>query len=78
MNNYPRFDTKLFTEIWDDPEDFIYDYQTNGIPMTITTANATTLFYLLYARYGNNPIANYDEEQWKYKMFSIIFQYGPT
>lgn len=78
MSNFPRFDTKLFTEIWSEPSDFLTDYQTNGIPMTINNANATTLFYLLYARYGNNPIANYDETQWKYKMFSIIFQYGPT
>ena len=36
------------------------------------------MYYLLYARYGNTPIANYDQTQWKYKMFSIIFQYGPT
>lgn len=33
---------------------------------------------MLYARYGNNPIANYDETQFKYKVFSVIFQYGPT
>lgn len=78
MSNYPRFDTKLFSEIWERAEDFLYDYQQNGIPMTINSANATTLYYLLYARYGNNPIANYDEEQFKYKVFSIIWQYGPT
>lgn len=33
---------------------------------------------MLYARYGNNPIANYDEEQFKYKIFAVVFQYGPT
>jgi len=78
MSKFPRFDTKLFTEIWSEPSEFLADYQTNGIPMTINNANATTLFYLLFARYGNNPIANYDETQFKYKVFSIIFQYGPT
>lgn len=78
MSNYPRFDTKLFSEIWERADEFIQDYQTNGIPMTITTVNATTLYYLLYARYGNNPIANYDEEQFKYKVFSIIWSNGPT
>lgn len=36
------------------------------------------LFYLLYARYGNSPIANADVNQFKYKVYSIIFQYGPT
>lgn len=78
MSNYPRFDTKLFTEIYQDAASFLSDYQTLGIPTTISTTNATTLYYLLYARYGNNPIANFDQEQWKYKIFSIIFQYGPT
>lgn len=44
----------------------------------MSNGNATTLFYLLYAKYGNNPIANRDVNQFKYKVFSIIFQYGPT
>lgn len=78
VNMRPRYDTKLFNEIWEEVSDFTYDYQNVGIPTTISTTNATTLYYLLYARYGNNPIANYDEEQFKYKIFSIIFQYGPT
>lgn len=77
-NMIPQYDTKLFTEIWNRVSEFIYDYQHVGIPTTISTSNATTLYYLLYARYANNPIANYDEEQFKYKIFSIIFQYGPT
>ena len=81
MNNtnmMPRYDTKLMSEIWEDYTKFLQDYQSIGIPTTISNANATTLYYLLYARYGNNPIANYDETQFKYKMFSVIFQYGPT
>ena len=77
-NMIPRYDTKLFTEIWNRVSEFIYDYKHAGIPTTISDSNATTLYYLLYARYANNPIANYDEEQFKYKVFSIIFQYGPT
>lgn len=74
----PQYSTVLFTDIWDSAEDFLADYQNVGIPATITVANATTLFYLLYAKYGNNPIANNDINQFKYKMFSVIFQYGPT
>ena len=74
----PQYDTKLFTEVFDDAGTFVYYYTNIGIPTTISDANATTLYYLLYARYGNSPIANYDEEQFKYKIFSIIFQYGPT
>ena len=75
---FPQYDTRLMTEVWSQASDFLTDYQNAGIPTTISNQNATTLYYLLYARYGNTPIANYDENQWKYKMFSIIFQYGPT
>lgn len=75
---FPQYDTKLMTEVWSQASEFLTDYQNAGIPTTISVQNATTLYYLLYARYGNTPIANYDENQWKYKMFSIIFQYGPT
>lgn len=88
----PQFDTKLFTEIYDNADDFVEDYKESGLydavydssTNTLTLNNslsdkdATVLFYLLYAKYANNPIANYDEEQFKYKMWSIIFQYGPT
>ena len=75
---FPQYDTKLMTEVWNDASSFLTDYQNVGIPTTISNQNATTLYYLLYAKYGNTPIANYDENQWKYKVFSIIYQYGPT
>ena len=75
---FPQYDTKLMTDVWSQASDFLTDYQNAGIPTTISNQNATTLYYLLYARYGNTPIANYAENQWKYKMFSVIFQYGPT
>lgn len=77
-NMLPVYNTKLFTDIWEDAADFLADYASVGIPTTISTQSATTLYYLLYARYGNNPIANWDEEQFKYKIFGIVFQYGPT
>lgn len=74
----PQYSTMLFTDVWDNAEDFVAEYQDIGIPTTIANASATTLYYLLYARYGNNPLANRDVNQFKYKLFSIIFQYGPT
>lgn len=74
----PQYDTKLFSEIWEDAESFLEDYNNVGIPTTISTQSATTLYYLLYAKYANNPLANYDETQFKYKVFSLIYSYGPT
>lgn len=78
VNMLPRYDTKLFIDIWEEVNDFCYDYQHIGIPTTISIQSAMTLYYLLYARYGNNPIANFDENQFKYKVFSVIYQYGPV
>lgn len=45
---------------------------------SITADNAETLSYLLYAKYGNSPIANRDENQFKYKVYSVVFRFGPA
>lgn len=78
MNLIPQYDTKLFSDFYKTVNDFCYDYQHVGIPTTISVENAMTLYYLLYAKYGNSPIANFDETQFKYKLFSVVFMYGPT
>ena len=75
----PQYSTVLFTNVWASVNDFLNDYQNIGIPVSIKVdTSASTLYYLLYARYGNNPIANQDITQFKYKLFSLVFQYGPT
>lgn len=77
MNLLPQYDTKLFTDIYEKAEDFVADY--NEINLGgLTTANVTKLYYLLYAKFGNSPIANLDENQFKYKLFSTVFMYGPA
>lgn len=77
-NMLPGYATKTFSQIFDDQGTFLYYYLNSGIPTTISNDSVKTLYYLLYARYGNTPIANWDENQFKYKVFSIIWQYGPT
>ena len=74
----PQYSTKLFTEIWEDDKSFKKDLAASPFAGAITVDNQTKLFYLLYAKYGNSPIANRDITQFKYKVFSIIYQYGPT
>ena len=77
MNLLPQYDTKLFTDIYEKVEDFVADY--NEINLGgLTTANVTKLYYLLYGKFGNSPIANLDENQFKYKLFSVVFMYGPA
>lgn len=74
----PGYATKTFSEIYESVNDFIYDYNNLQIPKIISVDNCSTLYYLLFAKFGNSPIANYDETQFKYKLFSIIWQYGPA
>lgn len=75
---YGNFRQRKFTDIWGSVDDFINDYNDNGIPTTIKGDSPNTLYYLLYARYGNSTIASSDENQFKYKVFTLIYQYGPT
>ena len=88
----PQYNTMLFTDVWDNATDFLTDYTTAGVftaPVSVDNvvvkagtklqdANVTLLFYLLYSKYGNNPIANNDVNQFKYKIYTIMFQYGPS
>lgn len=76
-NLFGNYLTKKFTDIWDSADKFIQEYSTSKL-VSISNDDATTLYYLLYARYGNSSIANADENQFKYKVFSTIFMYGPT
>lgn len=77
----PMYNTKLFTEIWDNAQKFLSDYKTSPFYVTnntLTDANVVLTYYLLYNKYGNNPIANYDVNQFKFKVFGVMFQYGPA
>ncbi len=77
----PEYSTMIFTDVWDDAGEFADEYEGSGlyIPNShISDDSAATVFYLLYARYGNSPIANRDVNQFKYKVFATIMQYGPT
>lgn len=78
-----RRDTMTFSEIWEDYASFKADYDAliigfadNTAPLTENCLKST--FYLLYARYGNNPIANSDIGQFKMKILANIYAYGPT
>ena len=84
-----KTNTMKFVDVWSDSEEFQEDYLNSPLATNYEhlhygeTVNNKTypnnvelLFALLYARYGNSPIANIDVNQFKYKVFSIIFQYG--
>lgn len=73
-----KYNTKTFVDVWNNVNAFVVDYNNNGVKTTISEDDVRTLYYLLYARYGNNPIANNDVNQFRYKVYSIIYQFGPT
>ena len=88
----PQYSTMLFTDVWSSVIELKNDYEEAGIytePVIsndvvvkagtkLSDASITILFSLLYSKYGNNPIANRDANQFKFKVFGIIFQYGPS
>ena len=79
LNNslYGNFRTRTFGEIY--PEDTIFINEVSNNPINpLDTKSLTILYYLLAAKYKNWSIANSDEKQFKLKMYSTIFIYGPT
>ena len=82
-NLYGNFRTRTFAEIFteqgfDSVQIFDTAIKECGIPLKIKDESLSTLFYLLYARYGNSHIASSDENTFLYKLASTIFMYGPT
>lgn len=84
MSKFGCYWTKKFVDIYPKVEDFLKDYKNqnenlpNGIPTTISDTSVATLYYLLYSKYGNSHIVNMDENQFRYRVLSTIFQFGPT
>lgn len=75
---YGNYRTRTFQDVYPDVNSFIVNYNGIGLPPIISDVSATTLYYLLYSRYGNSHIAGSDENRFKYNVFSIIWQYGPA
>ena len=80
-----QYTTAIFTDIWNSADEFKADLNASAFKGCMQDGsvegqkdNVSLLFYLLYAKYGNTPIANNDITQFKYKVFSIMYQYGPT
>lgn len=79
MNNslYGKFRGPKFTDIWSTSTKFAADLKNSPLAI-LPDSTAIKLYYLLYARFGNSHIASFDVEQFKYKIYSTIFMYGPT
>ena len=74
---------ETFDDIFPSLDDFKTEYTNCKLPLTeyfgdVSSEQVSTLYYLLYGKYGNSTIASDDETRFKYGLFSIVFQYGPT
>lgn len=80
--------TKTFNQVWKNYDLFKVDYDASPFTGAIHEGeiiegktmpdNLQILYYLLYAKFGNSFITNLDENQWKFKVFSTIWKYGPA
>ena len=75
---YGNYRTRTFSDIFENAENFKNAYDETVFAAATEQLDLYLIFYLLYARYGNSSIANSDENQFRYKLFSYIFQYAPT
>ena len=82
MNLVATKNRMTFTDVWDNAADFLTEYKASPYYDTtnfkIDDSSVTTTFYLLYNKYGNTEIINNDLNQFKFKLFGTIMQYGPS
>lgn len=78
---YGNYRNRKFADIWPDVTSFAADYENspfNTAAEGLTSGKIQLIYYLLYAKYGNSTIASFDEQQFKFAVFSTIFAHGPT
>lgn len=74
---FGNYITSTFADVYPNFDAFEDDYNNLGLPATLTSAESLkTLYYLLYSKYGNSSISSTDTTQFKFQLFSIIFQHG--
>lgn len=75
---YGSYRQRTFAEIFPSVDIFIDEFVASPFSSAINDSSRRILYYMLYANYGNSPISNSDENQFKYRVWSTIFMYGPT
>lgn len=81
---YGTYRYRTYSEIFENVNDFIEQYNMSAFPKVLDVssnklgADISTIYYMLFARYGQSPIASCSEEQFVSRLFLTIFQYAPT
>lgn len=77
----PMYNTQTFSQIYPTFDSFKYTFDNDFQQYAkdcITATSLKALYWLLYARFADNPITNYSVVNFKAKMVAITFQRGPT
>lgn len=72
---------EIFPEVWgfrDEWEASQFNNFSGRDYMVGLNAIIPQIYYMLYAHYGNSHIAYTDENQFKYYVWTLLYQYGPT
>ena len=81
---YGSYRTRTFADIFPDVDTFTEGFSESAFNISDsnylegTTNLLPQIYYMLYAHYGNSHIAYSDENQFKYYLWTLIYQYGPT
>lgn len=70
------YSTKTFKEIFATSDDFTTYFNSSAFSGSVS--NLALIYALIYAKYANSHIVGSDEEQWKMRLCSHIYSYGPT
>lgn len=76
MTHYYKHRTRTFREIFSTKEAFFTDYQNLDLGGFSKDETVYKLYKLLWAKHANDAIFSTDEDQFKAKLFAIVFEYG--
>lgn len=80
---YGSYRNVKFCDLYPDSQSFAAAYAASQLPLASyfvpnDDPMIPALYYLLYGRYGNSTIASSDTKQFEYKLFTVVFMYGPA
>lgn len=81
---YGSYRTRTFADIFPDVDTFTEGFSESAFNISDSnylegiTNLLPQIYYMLYAHYGNSHIAYSDENQFKYYLWTLLYQYGPT
>lgn len=74
---YGTYRTRTFSDIFPSVDEFQALLNESPITLEFNFNDKKLIFYLLYSRYGNDAIASSDENRFKIKLITLIWQHAP-